>query len=245
MAIARSIAYKVWISDAVSGNYVKQEGFNPNYIELDGQQVSRVHLVATVVGKFLSEDGNYGAITLDDGTDTIRAKAFGPDVKKIDSAEIGKLVRFVGKIKEYNDERYLAPDFTRELQDPNWITVQRAELGEPKTREAPKPTITPAPETPAQSTISSESPTQSEGDAVTSANKVSDTKPTETPKQNNEEHMPNLLELITKLDAGEGAEMTAVIAECKLSEPEAKLIIIDLLKQGEIYEPRKGKLKVL
>ncbi len=233
----RSIAYRVWISDVVSGNYIKQEGFNPNYIVLDDKQVSRVNVMATVVGKFLSEDGNYGAITIDDGTETIRAKAFGPDVKKIDAAEIGKLIKFIGKIKEYNDERYLAPDFVREIKDPNWLTVWHLERGEPKVREAPTPSEP-------VSEIPTSAPTENVG--ATESNETPPTEPTKTeePAANTAEH-PNFLELIAKLDTGDGAEMQAVIADCKLSEQEARIIIIDLLKQGEVYEPRKGKLKVL
>jgi DNA replicative helicase MCM subunit Mcm2 (Cdc46/Mcm family) len=39
--------------------------------------------------------------------------------------------------------------------------------------------------------------------------------------------------------------MTEVISKSKLEEEDAKNIIIGLLKSGDIYEPRKGKLKVL
>ncbi len=235
MAIQRSIAYKVWISDIFSGNYVKQEGFNPNYVELDGKQISRVNVLATVVGKFMSDDGNYGAVTLDDGTDTIRIKAFGPDVIRIQETEIGKLVRAVGKIKEYNDERYLAPDFVSEITDPNWLTVWKLTLGEPKPTKAPKPIVSQAtPEDSIDIKPTTETTPTQENTAI------------ETPKtEENNPDLPNLLEIISKLDSGEGAEIDSVIAECKLSEAEAKIIIVDLLKQGEIYEPRKGKLKVL
>jgi RPA family protein len=225
MAMQRSIAYKVWISELGSGPYVKQEGFNPNYVELKGQQVSRVQIVGTVVGTFTSEDGNYGALTLDDGSDTIRVKAFGPDVARIKNATVGQLVRFVGKIKEYNDERYLAPDFAAKITDPNWMTVWKLELGE--APEAVKATAEPMQETAPTQTKVGPSPTEEKSNTDKS------------------EDLPNFTEIIAKLDSGDGAEMDKVIAESKLDEAEAKLHIIDLLKQGEVYEPRKGKLKVL
>jgi len=248
MAITRSVAYKVWISDVFSGNYVKQEGFNPNYIELDGKKVSRVNLIATVVGTFMSDDGNYGAITIDDGTETIRMKAFGPDVIRIKNAETGQLVRAVGKIKEYNDERYLAPDFVREIKDPNWIIVQKLELGTPK--EVMIKPIENAIEPNGKPTLEQSAEIKTEDPKPASETKEETKKETSgesTTKQSSAEPegMPNFIELITKLDSGDGADMAAVITECKLSEAEAKILIIDLLKQGEIYEPRKGKLKVL
>lgn len=218
MAVQRSTAYKVWISDIVGSNYIKQEGFNPNYVELDGKQVSRVNLIATVVGKFMSDDGNYGALTLDDGTETIRIKAFGPDVSRIKNAEIGRLVRAVGKIKEYNEERYLAPDFVTQIDDPNWLIVQKLELGEPKERAAQE---APAVDEPIKTGVEEETESVSYND------------------------IPNFIELIAKLDSGDGADMDAVITESKLDTDDAKNVIVGLLKDGEIYEPRKGKLKVL
>jgi hypothetical protein len=242
MAITRSVAYKVWVSDIFSSEYIKQEGFNPNYIMLDGKQVSRVNLIATVVGKFMSDDGNYGAITIDDGTETIRMKAFGPDVIKIKNAETGHLVRAVGKIKEYNDERYLAPDFVKEIKDPNWIIVQKLELGEPKEVVA-KPTVDQPIEKPITSD-SKENATPEKSPTESKSDPASETKE-ETKKETSDENMPNFIEIITKLDSGDGADLAAVITESKLSEAEAKILVIDLLKQGEIYEPRKGKLKVL
>jgi RPA family protein len=231
MVITRSIAYKIWISELGSGPYVKQEGFNPNYVEIKGKQVSRVQILGTVVGTFTSDDGNYGAITLDDGSDTIRAKAFGPDVVKIKNAEVGQLVRFVGKVKEYNDERYLAPDFATKVDDPNWVTVWKLELGD--APEAVKATAEPMPETTPAQTL-----------AETQVKKVSAQDTTEQSSAGSED-LPNFAEIIAKLDTGDGAEIDKVIAESKLDESEAKLHIVDLLKQGEVYEPRKGKLKVL
>jgi RPA family protein len=236
MAMQRSVAYRVWISEIGSGPYVKQEGFNPNYIELKGKQVSRVQIMGTVVGTFTSEDGNYGALTLDDGSDTIRVKAFGPDVANIKDAKVGQLVRFVGKIKEYNDERYLAPDFAAKVEDPNWVTVWKLELGE--APEAVKATEAP---------MTENKPTQTQVEQAPAGEKPDTDKSEKSSavSSDNSEDLPNFAAIIAKLDSGDGAEMDKVISESKLDEAEAKLHIIDLLKQGEVYEPRKGKLKVL
>ena len=83
MAIKRSTAYRVRISSLVNGEFLRQEGFNPSYIVINEHQVSRINIIATIVSKYLTEDGNYCALTLDDGSETIRAKAFGADVAKI------------------------------------------------------------------------------------------------------------------------------------------------------------------
>lgn len=217
----RSTAYKVWISDIVNGNYIRQEGFNPNYVELNGKKVSRVNILATVVGKFTADDGNYGALTLDDGTETIRVKVFGPDVVKIANIDIGQLVRVVAKIKEYNEERYLAPDFVKEISDPNWLIVQWLELGAPKL--------------PADG-----SKTKVDGGKETPKPELKEKK-----KTLNEREIPDFIAIISKLDTGDGADMQAIIKESGFPEKEVREHIVELLKQGEIYEPRKGRLKVL
>jgi RPA family protein len=244
MVIERSIAYKVWISDIINSNYIKQEGFNPNYIELNGNNVSRVNLIATIVAKFMSEDGNYGALTIDDGTDTIRLKAFGPEVEKIKSAEIGMLMRVVGKVKDRNDERYLLADFVKEIKDPNWLIVHKLEAGKPseikETTDIPNTNST---NTKENSPIESKSgEDKSKQSSAISSDKSKETLAVSKDKP---EDIPNFVEIISKLDSGDGAEIDTIIKESKLSEEEAKSFIVNLLKDGEIYEPRKGKLKVL
>jgi len=52
-----------------------------------------------------------------------------------------------------------------------------------------------------------------------------------------------LIELIKKLDAGSGADITEVIDQSKISG--AEKYITTLLNEGEIFEIRSGKLKVL
>ena len=214
----RLASQKIWIRDILASNFIKGQGWDPSYIEFNNTKISRVHLIGTVVAKFLSEDGNYAAITLDDGTETIRSKAFGPDVIKIRNVHIGSLIRFVGKIKEYNAERYVSPEIARELEDPNWMILHKLELGMPAAGELTTEEIKPQME---------------EAAAI------------EIIKEEDFSVQKQLLESIKALDAGQGADMTEVISKSKLEEEDAKNIIIGLLKSGDIYEPRKGKLKVL
>ncbi len=220
--IKRQTAYKIWISSLTSGTYIKQEGWNPNYIEVNGKQISRVNLLATVVSKFSSEDGNYATITLDDGSDTIRCKAFGPDVFKIKEVKIGGVVRFVGKVREYNEEIHLSPEIVKIINDPNWVLVRRLELG--------KPII------------------QDKLDAEPQAQKTSEKKIDESVEVEviSEENLSTkVLEIIKGLDKENGADIKKVIEESKLEEEDAKNVIVGLLKSGDIFEPKKGFLKIL
>jgi len=223
MAITRSTAYRIRISEIVGNEFIKQEGFNPSYIEVGENQVSRINLISTVVGKYTSEDGNYAALTLDDGTETIRVKAFGPEVFRLNSVTVGHIVRLVGKVKQYNDEKYLTCEVASVLE-PNWLIVNELELGKAKPIES-KPVIREKP----IETDSSESVEQ----PIVSAN-TDDTNPGS-----------KILDLIKSEDKGDGAFMETVIAKSGLSDSESKDILFSLLKSGEVFEPKKGILKIL
>jgi RPA family protein len=123
----RQVARKADIKTLHMGDYIVQEGFNPNYIEVNGEKYSRVVVLAVVIDKFVSEDGNYAALTLDDGTDTIRLKAF-QDLRILDKAEKGDVVDVVGKIREYNEERYIQPETIAKIENPNYEVLRKLEL---------------------------------------------------------------------------------------------------------------------
>jgi len=313
--VERQVAYKVWLASLHGAEYVKQEGWAPNYVTIGGTQISRVHVVATVVSKFIADDGNYGALTLDDGSDTIRVKAFGPDVKRVEAAQVGKLVRFVGKVKEYNDEVYLSPEIIRAMDNPNWLIAHRMELGEMPPRaegtsgsgtssgmssgasrvsplqqqslgvdaafdsskedasslksvSTPQTATNPATQ-PAEVIISEaditgdskEAPVTATGASTTApeANIVTDSKlvagkpevATDSKAAERSEASPEesinaqILALIGELDAGDGASTDKLIEALGLEPEVAKPKIAELLASGEIYEPKKGMLKLL
>lgn len=115
----RQTARKVRIKDLNRGKYIKEEGFNPNYLLTPyGYKISRARIVATVVDKFKSEDESFGSLTVDDGSDTIRGKYF-QDLSEIERVEIGDLVELIGKVREYNGELYLNPELVKR-RDVNW-----------------------------------------------------------------------------------------------------------------------------
>ena len=94
----RQVAKKVSIKTINSGEYKQidrekeEDKFKPNYIEVEGELISRVRVLATVIDKFISEDGNYATLTLDDTNDTIRCKLFN-DLELIENIEKGDSFR--------------------------------------------------------------------------------------------------------------------------------------------------------
>ena len=128
MPVQRMTARKARISELMNGKWVKREGMEPSFVVTDsGEKISRARILGTVVGSFVAEDGNFASITLDDGTDTIRAKTF-KTAKPLDGFRVGEIVDLIGKVREYNGEVYIIPEVINRVQDPNMELLRRLEL---------------------------------------------------------------------------------------------------------------------
>ncbi len=135
MAVERQTARKVRIRDVVNGRWVKREGMEPSYaITFYGEKVSRLEVVGTVVSTFVSEDGKFRTITIDDSTETIRLKAFKPpeadisdesEARRVEKAnrafdilggiKVGDIIDVIGMLREYNDEIYIIPEMAKRI----------------------------------------------------------------------------------------------------------------------------------
>src|SRR4030042_1159421 len=128
MPMERMTARKTSIADITNGRWVKNEGLEPSFVvSQSGEQISRARIMGTVVSKFVSEDENFASITIDDSTDTIRAKTF-KTAKPLDVIQVGDIVDLIGKEREYNAEIYMMPEIVRKVTDPNVEVLRRAEL---------------------------------------------------------------------------------------------------------------------
>lgn len=126
--IERLTAIKCTLKEVNSGKYFSgTEKFDPNYVESSGLKLSRINVIATITAVYMAEDKKYAFIVLDDGTAVMRSKAF-QDTKTFASLKKGDLICFIGKVREYNDERYLVPEIVKKLDDPNFETLRKLEL---------------------------------------------------------------------------------------------------------------------
>jgi len=238
--VERQNSKNVRVSDLLSGVFLQgdRETMRPNTIITSlGEQVGRARMVGTVVEKFQSDDGRFASITIDDGTGAIRARVFENDLKMISGFENGDLVSVVGKVKSFRDETYVAPDFVRKLADPNSETLFRLEV----LREVyDKKKI--ADEMRSMHDQMSEEELkdyamQKYGMDDQSLNVVLQA------KSDKVDYRPLILDLISKLDSGEGAEIAKILEGAKLDESVAESAISELLDSGDLYEPVVGKLK--
>ncbi len=226
MPIERMTARKVSLSELMNGRWVKKEGMVPSFVVTEsGEEVSRARVLGTVVARFLAEDGNFGSITLDDGTDTIRAKTF-KTVKPVDESNVGDLVDLVGKVREYNGEIYIIPEVITRLEDPNMELLRRLEL----IRKARKPGTGPVGDT-QEGAASQPEPAAEKGESKDKEEKASD----------NTELRKEILAVIGS--EPDGVECKTILEKVRAPETTIESVLNEILAEGICYEPTPGKIK--
>ena len=236
---------KTQIKSIATGRYVAQDGMNPNYVLTShGTRLARVRIMGTVVDKFVAESGKFASVTVDDGTDTIRVKAFS-NVSMFDKIGSGVDVDMIARVKEYQGEIYLAPEIITVVEDPNVVLLRELELRAQNKLSENKRKLVLANRNQAADLgelqrimkerhgISPE-----EVDAIVQAGET----PDEPAGNNNKE---SLLSLIEKMDEGKGCDYTELIKASGLPEDVVESVVNDLLEEGACFEPRPGKIKKL
>jgi len=220
----RQIAYKMRIKDLVNGRYVKQEGWNPNYIEYNGKKVSRINVIGTILSK--EDIESFQSLLLDDGTGKINARTFEKN-PVMETLDIGDVVLVIGRPREYNGEMYVLIEIVKKIEDTKWILYRKAELDKEVIVEETKEEV--KQETPA---IEKE---------AAPVGPVTEESVTEEESIQKDSVSENVISKIKELDQGEGANFDDVIQGIDDGEK----VISSLLSEGEIFEVSPGKLKVL
>jgi RPA family protein len=240
----RQPAKKVRIFDIVNGKYFagSKEEMKPSYvITALGQKVSRINLLATVIDKFVSEDQNYAAIRIDDGTEVIRGKAFKEDVKLFEGIELGDLVTVIGKLKEYNNEVYVNVEIVRKITDANLEGLRKLEIlnelvEQKKAVDEIKDLLDNMSEEELKGYVKDKFGMDEETLNVVRDNlRVS----------KEIDYKPKILELIKNLDEGNGVDVVKIFQLSDLPENVIESSINELLAKGMLFEPRPAVLKVV
>ncbi len=212
----RQIACKARIADLINGNYIKEEGWTPNYIiTKQGKHISRINLIGTVISK--GNDGqDYQSLIIDDGSGNISLRAFEKS-ESINNTEIGDVIIVIGRPREYGSEKYIVPEIIKKINNNKWINVRKIELEieDLKTAELPV----------------------KERKVI-----IEDVEPKEQTKDiiNNSQRV---YETVKKLDSGQGVDIEDIIKKTGIKE--ADEIIKKFLMEGEMFEIRPGKIKIL
>ncbi len=208
----RQIAIKCSARDILGGQFVKEEGWTPNYVMINGKKVSRVNIIGALVDKEINESNI--RLSVDDGTATIDLVSF-EQLANLKHIEIGATVLVIGKPRKYGEDNYIMPETFVEV-DKNWLIVRKAELN-----------------------LVVEEDIESVEEVASVVEKEIITEE-EKPQEDSTE---NIITLIRELDAGEGVTYDDLSMRLKI--PDLEQMIQGLLEQGEIFEIRPGKYKVL
>lgn len=230
----RQTAYVVTAESLQNGKYEKSPGeFEPNYVILqDGRNVSRINLIAAVVA--ITEDPTFKSFVIDDGTAKMSARIF--DKELFQDIEIGDLILLIGRPREFGSEIYIVPEIMKKMQNAQWVEHRKLLL----SKIMPIKTTTTSPSS------------QEENVEETEVIEINDTQidntntSTETHAQPENEEVvetseEDIIETIRKLDKGEGIFIEDITQLSKNSEKQVK----NLLEQGEIFEIKPGRVKVL
>ena len=216
----RSIAYKLGIDELIKGKFVREDGWQPSYIITEnGDKVSRINLIGIAVSKSEENEANYQTILIEDGGGKIPLKMFGNNIP-INDIGVGSIINLIGRIREFNKETYISPEIIKKIENPVWVEVRKLELKKKKMRNNNK---------------NEDAPKAMHGSENAFNEKYGIREKILSSKK--------IFELIRMLDKGDGVEMMDILKNYK--ENDVENVITNLLKEGEIFEFKKGKLKIL
>lgn len=240
----RLIACKARLAEIISGKWVQKEGFNPNYLlTRTGKRLGRVRVLVTIVAKFSSQDKKFSSITLDDGTETIRAKAFGSFI--FDSLKVGDIIDLVGKLKQYNDELYIVPEIVMPA-DANFeilreLEIKRAMREWDRKRALVKAYQKQTSDLSELRNMAAEFGVGAEDiEGIVEAQEFG-----EEVQLGKDEVKQKVLEMIASCDHGEGCDYAELIERAGMDESALDEVVQELLAEGSCFEPRPGKIKRL
>ena len=199
----RQTAYKIRVKDILDSRYVKTEGFAPNYLEINAQEISRINIIGVVVQK--SELDNYKTLIIDDGTGEISARVF-ENNKLLDMIDVGNIVLIIGRPREFTSETYLLIETIKEINHA-WAEVRKLELEKNGGKSNSLP------------------------DNNSIGEEAVDLDPTS-----------KIVKLIKELDKGNGVPIEEISSK-NIKDIDKTLNM--LLKKGDLFEIKPGKLKVL
>jgi hypothetical protein len=227
--MARETARIVSIAHLLAGRYVTREGWEPNFVETAVGNISRTNILASVVAV---EDPK--SVIIDDGTGRMQCRAFEKDI----ACKVGDVVLCIGRPRQFAGSLFLVPEIMKAVTDPAWIEYRKALL----RQEAPPPA--------SEEMLAQEAAT-GERQRTASVVEVESTASNDAAAAELEGARPviasgkpieSLLDIIIRLDAGDGADIDAVIAAAG-GDAEAK--VTRLIEEGHVFTCKPGRVKVL
>lgn len=216
----RQTAYKLWIGDIIDSDIkIDENGYK--YYDIRDKNVIRVNIIANVIHRYDNDEGTYSNLVVDDSSGQIKLKCWNEDTPILENVEVGDIVLIIGKLGSSESDVFIRPEIVKRIDNYDWELLRRIELSKlyGKPLEKQKNFVEKKEDKNVQVTEEKIEQTVS----VTSREKIVDT--------------------IEKND-GE-IEISELIKLTGILESEVDKVIEELLKEGEIYQPKPGFVKLL
>ena len=223
MAFNRYVAKKIRIKDTLEGTFNPSTEKEGSSVQVStGQQFFRCNVMALVLHKEMI--GSLTNLQIDDGSGQITIRSFEPN-KQIDNLPVGTPILIIGKIRKYNEERYISPEIVKPILA-SWLKVRAKELEKENI------------------IIENESIVEPVQKKQISPEKIQETVKEEK-QEDNQDLLPaqKVIKLISELDKGEGVLMEDVIEKSSVEFTEK--VLEQMLEKGDIFQIMPGKVKVL
>ncbi len=235
----RQIALKTTIKELLSGDYIQEDENTPNYLlSKSGTKIYRCNLMAIILGK--EQQGSITNILVDDGTAKITLRSFEKN-EILENLEIGAAVLIIGKLRIYNQEKYLSSEIVKKI-DPLWLKMRALELK--GLIEVKNEIVDDKKEVVADEIVKDKDNKETAVEEITTENETKIEEEKETVSEE-AELLPvqKLTNLIKELDTGDGVLIEELISKSPLNETEQ--LIEKMLENGDIFQNLPGKVKVL
>ena len=172
---------------------------------------------ANIVGVIVNIEQGIDAQSFDVEDDSGRISVrFFEEKEQLKDLNVGEIVLIVGRPREYNGEKYIVPEIIKEVNG-DWLELRAFELKKDENVEKKEN------EGNYQQIKEEEIEIEDVGNVGSKENIVEE-----------------IIGIINGLDKGDGADYEGVLEKVK-----NKKLIKSLLEEGEIFEIKPGKLKVL
>ncbi len=244
---------RLCLSEIHKGYFVKPEDdFATNYvITQDGLKVYRLKGVATVMADpRLSEDGTYGSVFLDDGTQSIIGLVFRENTRLLASIKKGDLVQFMAKLSEWQGKKQLNLEVLS-VVPPNMLTLHRAESVLSSIKQKKHFGMAQKIYDEEKNVRKAMDRAKKEGinpdliDAIEELNYLVEYAEESHIFDSDTVVESKVLDVIEKLDEGEGVVLDLILYELKDDHLPEDIdnAVRELLARGELYEPKVNYFK--
>ena len=210
----RTVSKMISIRDIIGGTYIQEQENEPNYLlTIKKEKIYRCNIMATILTK--EKNGFIINFTVDDGSGIIVVRSFEIN-KLIEELKVGDTILIIGKIRVYNNDKYVSPEILKKI-NPIWLKTRIIQKNFDKPEEM-----------------------------VKNINSIQNTEDIiEEEIIDNMEDFPfqKIIKLIKELDNGEGVFIDNILEKSSLKDSEK--IIERMMEKGEIFQIAPGRVKVL